>query len=148
MIVLFASNFYQKMHINLIENPFFSIQAGDRLKPPSFIRSEKYFVLFFASFTAPNLATFALQKRRFCSCPGSRKIPCKCMVFFVVPRAGVEPATISLGRIYSIQLSYRGGYTGGITLRSVFEMNSKIHSSPKAGIYRDSVGTPYFSSPL
>ena len=26
----------------------------------------------------------------------------------MVPRAGVEPATISLGRIYSIQLSYRG----------------------------------------
>lgn len=27
---------------------------------------------------------------------------------YLVPRAGVEPATISLGRIYSIQLSYRG----------------------------------------
>ncbi len=26
----------------------------------------------------------------------------------MVPRAGVEPATLSLGRIYSIQLSYRG----------------------------------------
>lgn len=29
-------------------------------------------------------------------------------LFFMVPRAGVEPATLSLGRICSIQLSYRG----------------------------------------
>lgn len=32
----------------------------------------------------------------------------KSRLYTLVPQAGVEPATISLGRIYSIQLSYQG----------------------------------------
>ena len=35
-------------------------------------------------------------------------LPQALLKFILVPRAGVEPTTLSLGRICSIQLSYRG----------------------------------------
>ena len=69
--------------------------TGYRLKPPPFTRSEKYFVLFFASFTAPNqwLRQLKLPPTGSDAISDShRKAPPYVRGLSVAPAAGLEPA--------------------------------------------------------